>query len=403
MSSDGEENRWKVRCFIPTCRNTSDKKPSLKFFHIRKELQRDWCELVRRHCPQNQLRCCGDHINVEEDLENYEKYLLGARPRLKLTATLKNIPQLFQDSNLESSSSGIKYEKNGRNHLMAKIKSKPKMYLGLPKNYWWLIDFLSEKCSCLALHIIITLFKIKNNHTFMRMSDEFEKATSIIRLLFEKNVYILATFLQNIVYLPNLYEIKKNWPLVLRMKYSNVQMMIDCFEIEIEEPSNPFKQAQTWSQHKYCNTVKYLIACTPAGFIAFISKGYGGRISGKAIACKSGLIDIVPPNAVIMAGRGFKGIESLLSTKNAKLLCPPSVQSYSKVTKEEVIKTKVIASLRVHIKRVIRRVRQFDMLKPHALVNHKHLKYLDEIVTIACGLINLQNPVNEENNKYHMR
>lgn len=303
---------------------------------------------------------------------------------------------LCGSSNFESnaSSSDIKYdEKLGRNRLLKLIINKPKMYLGLPKNYWWAIDYFAKECSCLALHIIITLFKIKNNDTFMRMSDEFEVARSTIRLVFEKNVFALATFLQNFIYLPSLYIIKKNLPLVFKIRYSNVQLIIDCFEIQIEKPSDPARQAQTWSQYKSCNTIKYLIGCTPAGYIAFVSKGYGGRISDKAITCKSGFIDILPLNAVIMADRGFKEIESLLSSKNVKLLRPPSVLASKSLTKKEVIQTKVIASLRVHIERVIRKVREFHMLKPHSVVNHKHLKYLDEIVIIACGLINLQDPI----------
>ncbi|KAF9801549.1 hypothetical protein SFRURICE_015043, partial [Spodoptera frugiperda] len=49
-----------------------------------------------------------------------------------------------------------------------------------------------------------------------------------------------------------------------------------------------------------------------------------------------------------------------------------------------------IASLRIHVERVIRRLREFYMLKPHACVNLKHVKILDDIVIIACALINLQ-------------
>lgn len=42
------------------------------------------------------------------------------------------------------------------------------------------------------------------------------------------------------------------------------------------------------------------------------------------------------------------------------------------------------------MERVIRRLREFDMLKPHACVNMNLIKVLDDIITIACGLINLQ-------------
>lgn len=299
-------------------------------------------------------------------------------------------PSLFGSSNFFSSSSSMCIENSKCEHLMKIIKDKPKLYLGIPKNFWWIIEYLEKEHSCKQLYTIVTLFKIKNNDTFVRISDQFQLARSTVKLQFEKHVQILATFFQNFIYLPSPLDIKQNLPLVFKIRYSNVQLIIDCFEIQIQKPSNPVRQAQTWSQYKSCNTVKYLIGCTPAGLICYISKGYGGRISDKAIIEQSDFIDILPTNCTIMADRGFKEAEALLSTKNIKILRPPSVFTNQKPTKQQVIETKVIASLRVHVERVIRRIREFHILKPHSVVNYSHIKYLDHIVIIASGLVNLQ-------------
>ena len=35
--------------------------------------------------------------------------------------------------------------------------------------------------------------------------------------------------------------------------------------------------AQTWSDYKSHNTIKFLIGITPTGFISFLSNCYGGR------------------------------------------------------------------------------------------------------------------------------
>ncbi|XP_061724497.1 uncharacterized protein LOC133530562 isoform X1 [Cydia pomonella] len=412
-------------CFIPTCSKTDLKNPDLKFFTVRKELKQRWCQLVGRNCPNRALFCCADHLNIDAAIQCDKrigvsnKFVL-AQPKTQTIATqfrgrkikesvmpsrmmqLPNTekspnqsPSLFGTSNFDSSSSAQQedIEKRGREHLLKIITNKPKMFLGLPKSFWWIINFIARECSCLAFHIIICLFKLKNNDSFARMSEEFQMARSTIRLVFEKNVVVLSTYFQNCIYLPPLSEKKKKLPLAFKIRYSNVQCIIDCFEIQIEKPSDPEKQAQTWSQYKSCNTMKYLIGCTPAGYISFISQGYGGRTSDKAITENSGFVDVLPLNAVIMADRGFKEIESLLITKNGKLLRPPSVFANQKMTKKDVIKTKVIASLRVHVERVIRRLREFHMLKPHSVVNNKHLKYLDDLVIIACGLSNLQNPI----------
>ncbi|XP_047042274.1 uncharacterized protein LOC124646216 isoform X1 [Helicoverpa zea] len=275
------------------------------------------------------------------------------------------------------------------------VINKPRMYLGLPKQYIWLIDHIVEKSTAKIdnLHIIVSLLKIKQNDSLERISDQFNISRTKLSSMILTGIEVLGNFFQNFVYCPQPKQIKENLPLVFKIRYSDVQMIIDCFEIQISKPSNPLKQAQTWSQYKSSNTVKYLIGCTPNGFISFISKGYGGRISDKAIVAKSDLINVLKPNAVILADRGFKEIETQLNARNIKLLRPPSVYTGTKQTTREALQSKVIASLRVHIERVIRRVREYTLLKPHSVVNYKYVPYLDEIVLIVCGLINLQGEI----------
>ncbi|XP_024893446.1 uncharacterized protein LOC112468481 [Temnothorax curvispinosus] len=76
-----------------------------------------------------------------------------------------------------------------------------------------------------------------------------------------------------------------------------------------------------------------------------------------------------------------------------ELIKPPSVSSTHKPTKSEVLETKRIASLRIHVERVIGRLREFDFIKPHAVINHSMLSYTDDIIVIASALINLHSPI----------
>jgi len=73
------------------------------------------------------------------------------------------------------------------------------------------------------------------------------------------------------------------------------------------------QQALTWSEYKKCNTLKYLITCAPDGFIIFISSGYGGRISDTLLFQESKIMHILPEKCGIMADRGFKQIQTILS------------------------------------------------------------------------------------------
>jgi len=102
-----------------------------------------------------------------------------------------------------------------------------------------------------------------------------------------------------------------------------------------------------------------------------------------------GYLDVLPDGCSDMADRGFKGIAVMLE-KKCTLVRPPSVSANEKGTKQEVKMSKRIASLRIHIERTIRRIREYSFLKPHACLNHRLVKYTDSVVKIVCGLVNLQ-------------
>ena len=99
----------------------------------------------------------------------------------------------------------------------------------------------------------------------------------------------------------------------------------------------------------------------------------------------SGFLEKLIPNTAVMAHWGFTNIEYLLIQRRCVLVRPPSVATGAKSTKEEVTETKRIASLRIYVERVIRRLREYKMLIPHSCINSNLISYLDIIVTIVCG------------------
>lgn len=94
-----------------------------------------------------------------------------------------------------------------------------------------------------------------------------------------------------------------------------------------------------------------------------------------------------------MADRGFKGIDAYLNTKNIQLVRPPSVLKDVRLSKEQVLFTKRVASIRIHVERSVRRFREISMLLSHATVNHSLISHIDDVVQICGGLINLQSPL----------
>ncbi|KAJ8970736.1 hypothetical protein NQ317_017394 [Molorchus minor] len=86
----------------------------------------------------------------------------------------------------------------------------------------------------------------------------------------------------------------------------------------------------------------------------------------------------------VMADRGFKHVEQYLKKSGITPVRPPSVETGVKMSKSEAKLTKLIASLRIHIE-------LFVVYVNFICLSHMHfVKRLDDIIIIACGLINLQ-------------
>lgn len=280
-----------------------------------------------------------------------------------------------------------------RNIFIDKIERKPRMYLGVPIENLHVVDLLKNKTLSEKHFIYLTLYKIRTNDSFEKIGDLFNLSKAYVSKIFKRHVIILSKLLKELITWPDKMSIKKNLPISFRVTFSKVQSIIDCLEIEIEKPSSAKQQALTWSEYKKCNTVKYLISSTPDGLINFVSSGYGGRISDVNLFENCGFLDVLPENTVVMADRGFKKIETSLHKKNCTLVRPPSVVNKEQMTRDDVLLTKRIASVRIHIERVIKRVRDFKMLSPHATVNKDLIQQLDNIIIIACAIINLQKSI----------
>ncbi|XP_044583956.1 uncharacterized protein LOC123264629 [Cotesia glomerata] len=284
------------------------------------------------------------------------------------------------------------FQKLNLKQTFQKIQQSPRKYIGIPNDCMDIIDILrTAKLS--DVEIFLTLKKIRLNESFAILADDFGMSTSNVSRTFTKTLPIITEYLKDFIIWPSSAKIKQQLPMSFRSRYAAVESIIDCLEIEIEKPTDPVKQSLTWSKYKKCNTVKYLVSCIPDGIVNFISPGYGGRASDAEIVSNSGYLDYLKPGAAVLAGRGFKHIENLVVAKKCTLIRPPTVSSNKQPTHDEVIATKRIASLRIHIERLIRRIREFHICEPHSCVNVKLIPQMDNIITIVAALTNLQGPL----------
>lgn len=277
-------------------------------------------------------------------------------------------------------------------NLSAKnIESNSRLYSGLPEKDYYLLKMITGDVDISYKHILITLKKIRLNYAYKIIAIEFGLSAYNIARIICNVLPKLAHFFHNFIYWPDKYTIESRRSTQFAIRYRQVQSVITCLEIEIQTPIDAIRQAQTWSNYKKCNTIKYLLSTTPYGFINFISRGYAGRTTDADIVEQSGFLVVLPDNSHIMADRGFKNTSNLLTIKNSKLVMLPSTPSGNNMIENEVRESKRIAALRTLIQRVRRRLREFKILLPNACIDTKLIPWLDDIIIIACGIINVQN------------
>ena len=131
-------------------------------------------------------------------------------------------------------------------------------------------------------------------------------------------------------------------------------VIIDCFEVFIEKPTNLLAREQTFSSYKHHNTIKILIGITPQGTVSFVSETWGGRTSDKYLTENCGFLNKLLPEDIVMADRGFTITESV-GLQQAKLLIPAFTKGKSQLDPVDVHveQTRGIASVRIHVERVI--------------------------------------------------
>lgn len=243
--------------------------------------------------------------------------------------------------------------------------------------------------------LVLFLIRLRLNLETQDLGYRYNVSQETACRTFNKWLDIMHIKLKKIVFWPERQNLIKTMPSSFRSNFEgHIAVIIDCFEIPIDRPSSLKARAATWSNYKQRNTVKYLIGITPQGVISFISIGFGGRCSDKYVTETSGIFNNLIPGDVVLADRGFNNLNSV-GFYCAKLVLPASARGIKQLNPVDVESTKKIASLRIHVERVIGQLRQkFQILKgvlPLELLNNSNddVAPIDKIVHVCCALVNL--------------
>lgn len=250
---------------------------------------------------------------------------------------------------------------------------------------------------------MIVLMKLRLNAPLQDLAYRFAVSVPTISRVFYHWIVVMDARLFRFVYWPDRDQLWKTMPQCFQYAFGKkTTVVIDCFEVFIEKPSNLLARAQTFSSYKHHNTVKILVGITPQGTISFVSEAWGGRVSDKFLTENCGFLEKIIPGDMVMADRGFTITESV-GLKHAKLVIPAFTRGKSQLDPVDVEQTRGIANVRIHVERVIGLLRRkYTILEgtlptDFLICNHGNsdrcIPLVDHMIRVCAALVNFCPPI----------
>ena len=237
----------------------------------------------------------------------------------------------------------------------------------------------------------LTLVRLRLNARVKDLAVRFGISIGLVSRYITTWICFLYHHLKEIEWMPSQEQVAANLPHVFKEKYPSTYAIIDGTEIFIETPSDLQMQSSTWSEYKHHNTSKCLIGCTPNGAVCFVSPLYVGSISDVELTRVSGFIQSLPTShdaeMSIMADKGFT-VRDQLSAVGVDLNIPSFVTGGKQLTEAEILHTRKIASVRIHVERAIGRIKNFAILKGTLPITMARLA--NQIVCVCAWLTSFQ-------------
>ena len=243
--------------------------------------------------------------------------------------------------------------------------------------------------------LIMTLIKLKRNTQFENLADQVGCSKTTAQNIFRSWINLMHANLKFLIKWPGHDASMQTLPNVFRQYFPKLTAIIDCSEIFIDRAKTYKAKAQVYSNYKKHSTVKFLIACS----ILFISRACGGRVSDIDIVKESGLIN---PNLhhhgdQILADRGFTLQDEFAVGCGVELIF---TKGKMQLSAKEVEVSRQIASVRIHVERVIGLIKNryniLDCVLPLALLKtlseegvECEIANIDKLFTVCAVLVNL--------------
>ncbi|XP_022810273.1 uncharacterized protein LOC111347275, partial [Stylophora pistillata] len=162
---------------------------------------------------------------------------------------------------------------------------KVRFYMGLPSFEILMVAFehVSSHVTPKTLSLsrfqkfVMVLMKLRLNVPFQDLAYRFMVSVPTVSRISSSWMGVMDTRLFPFVSWPVREQLWKTMPMCFQYAFGRkVTLVIDCFEVFIERPTNLLPtnllaRAQTFSSYKHHNTIKILIGITPQGTVSFVS------------------------------------------------------------------------------------------------------------------------------------
>ena len=241
---------------------------------------------------------------------------------------------------------------------------------------------------------VIVLMKLRLNVDNELLSSIFHVHASTVSRYFKKWIDVMFERMKPLVMWPDREQLHKTMPMEFRKKFCKCIVVIDCFEVFMERPKRLMARAQTWSNYKHHNTIKFLIGISPQGSITYVSKGWGGRVSDQYLTQNCGILENLLPGDLVLADRGFN-VQDSASLFCAEVKLPPFTRGKKQLSQCEVDRARQFSRVRIHVERVIGLLRlKYKILGGTLPINlikcsaGEEYSTIDRIVTVCSALCN---------------
>ena len=184
---------------------------------------------------------------MQQELNDTKSLLLKYQIDLQssLDCKVKNIKNVFSFRRIDKSDKDVNF---------STCLNNTKVFLWILKRLEKHI-IITHKTFSLPYHVLVVLMKIKLALLCQDIDDRFNVNAANMKKFLSCYCQMFEEFLA----WPDRGTVTWTLPKCFEKKFRDCICIIDCSEVFIERPKNLIARAQTWSNYKHSNTIKYLV------------------------------------------------------------------------------------------------------------------------------------------------